>query len=96
MYILQLNQTNFLLTPSYIHKIQFTSNKLRPSSISHGQLRELVFIFSYRGSNFLQRRTRLFVEPYRQSDLSSCIDFRKVHRSVPRKNKTNLINRMYF
>ena len=31
MYILQLNQINLLLTPFYVHKIQFISNKLRPS-----------------------------------------------------------------
>ena len=73
MQILQLNQSNLLLTPFYVHKIQFISNKLRPSSSSHGQLRELVFLFSHRGSHFLKRHSRLFVEPSKQSDLSSSI-----------------------
>ena len=73
MQILQLNQSNLLLTPFYVHKIQFISNKLRPSSSSHGQLRELVFLFSHRGSHFLKRHSRLFVEPSRQSDLYSSI-----------------------
>ena len=30
---------------------------------SHGQFRELVFLFSHRGSHFLKRHTRLFVVP---------------------------------
>ena len=68
--ILQLNQSNLLLTPFHVHKIQFISNKLRPFSSSHGQLRKLVFLFSHRGSHFLKRHTRLFVKPYRQSDLA--------------------------
>ena len=59
-----------LLTPVYVHKIQFIYNKLRPSSSPHCLLRELVFLFSHGGSHFLKRHTRLFVEPYRQSDLA--------------------------
>ena len=51
-----------LLTPLYIHKPQFISNKQRPSSSLHGQLRGLVLLFSHRGSHFLKRHTRLFVE----------------------------------
>ena len=39
-------QNNLLLTPLYIHKLQFISDKLRSSSSSHGQLHELVFLFS--------------------------------------------------
>ena len=73
MSILQLNQSNLLLKPFYVHKIQFTSKELRPLSSLHGQLRELVFLFSHRGSHFLKPCTRLFVEPYGQSDLSSSI-----------------------
>ena len=38
-------QNNLLLTPLYIHKLQFISDKLRSSSSSHGQLRGLVFFF---------------------------------------------------
>ena len=66
-------QSNLLLTPLYIHKLQSISDKLRPLSSSHGQLRELVFLFSQRGSHFLKRHTRLFVEPHGQSDLSFSI-----------------------
>ena len=73
MWILQLNQSNLLLTPFYVHKIQFISNKLRPLSSLHGQLRELVFLFLHRESYFLKRHTSLFVELYGQSDLSSSI-----------------------
>ena len=62
-----------LLTPFFVHEIQFISNKLCPSSCSHDQHRELVFLFSHRGSHFLKSQTRLFVEPYGQSDLSSSI-----------------------
>ena len=73
MYVLQLNQSNLLLTPFYVHKIQFISNKLHPLSSSHGQLRELVFLFSHQGSHFLKRHTRLFVVPQGQSGLSSSV-----------------------
>ena len=73
MYILQLNQSNLLFTPFYVHKIQFISNKLHPSSSSHGHLCELVFLFLHQGSHFLKRHTRLFVVPYGQSDLSSSV-----------------------
>ena len=45
-------QSNLFLTPLYIHKLQFISDKLRSSSSSHGQLRELVFLFSHWGSHF--------------------------------------------
>ena len=64
MQILQLNQNNLLLTPLYIHKLQLISNKLRPSTSSHGQLRGLVFLFLQRGSYyfFLKRHTRLLIE----------------------------------
>ena len=40
-------RSNLLLTFLYIHKLQFISDKLRSSSSSHGQLRGLVFLFSY-------------------------------------------------
>ena len=75
MQILQLNKSNLLLTPFYVHKIQFISNKLRPQhqSSSHGQLRELVVLFSHRGSHFLKRHSRLFAGPSGQSELSSSI-----------------------
>ena len=72
MYVLLLNQSKFLVTPLYVHKIQFIS-KLQTSSSSHGQHRELVFLFSHWESYFLKRHTRLFVEPHPQSDLSSSI-----------------------
>ena len=75
MQILQLNQSNLLLTPFYVHKIQCISKKLHPSSISHGQLCELVFLFSHRGSQFLKRHTRLFVEPDGQADLCNFFYF---------------------
>ena len=48
----QLNQSNFLVAPLYVHKLQFISNKLRSSSSSHGQLRKLVCLSSHRGSHF--------------------------------------------
>ena len=54
--------SNLLLTSLSILKLQFISHKQRPSPSLHGQLRELVFLFSHRGSNFLTRNTRLFVE----------------------------------
>ena len=73
MQILQLNQSNLLHAPFYVHKIQFISDKLHPSSSSHGQFHELVFLFSHWGSHFLKRHTRLFIEPFGQSDLSSSI-----------------------
>ena len=47
MQILQLNQSNLLLTPLYAHKLQFISNKLHLSSSSHDQLPKLVFLFSH-------------------------------------------------
>ena len=62
-----------LLTRFYVYKIQFISNKLHPSSSSHGQPCKLVFLFSHRGPHFLKHHTRLFVESYGQSDLSSSI-----------------------
>ena len=52
--ILQLNQSNLLLTPFYVCKIQFISNKLCPSSSSHDQLYELVFLFLHGGSHFFE------------------------------------------
>ena len=67
---LQLNQSNLLLPPFYVHKIQFISHKLHPSSNSHGWLHELVFLFSHRGSHFLKHHTRLSIEPHGQSDLT--------------------------
>ena len=59
----QLNQSNLLLTSLYVQKLQFISHKLRPSSSSHGQLRELVFFSRTEALIFLKRHTRLFVEP---------------------------------
>ena len=45
-------QSNLLLIPLYIHKLQFIPDNLRSSSSSHGQLRWLVFVFSHWGSQF--------------------------------------------
>ena len=70
MQILQLNQSNLLLKPFYVHKIQFIY-ELCPSSSSHGQLRELVFVFSHRGSHFLNVTLDYSQNQYGQSDLSS-------------------------
>ena len=53
--------------------MQFISNKLSPSSSPHGQLRELAFLFLNRGPHFFETSTRLFVEPYGQSNLSPSI-----------------------
>ena len=44
------NQSYLLFTSLYIHKLQFISNKLYPSSSPHGQLHEIDFLFSHRGS----------------------------------------------
>ena len=44
-------------------KLQFISHKLRPSSSSHGQLRELVFFSRTEALIFLKRYTWFFVEP---------------------------------
>ena len=63
MYLCQLNQSNLLLTSLYGHKLQFIFHKLRPLSSSHGQLRELVFFPRTEALIFLERHTRLFVEP---------------------------------
>ena len=49
----KLNQINLLLTFLHAYK-QFISHKLRPPSSSHGQLRELVFLFSHGGSHFFE------------------------------------------
>ena len=53
--------------------MQFISNKLSPSSSPHGQLREIAFLFLNRGPHFFETSTRLFVEPYGQSNLSPSI-----------------------
>ena len=63
MYFYQLNQSNLLLTSLHGHKLQFTFHKLRPLSSSHGHLRELVFLPRTEALIFLERHTRLFVEP---------------------------------
>ena len=70
MYILQLNQSNLLFTPFYVHKIQFISNKLRLPLTWPALWTS--FLFSHRGSHFLKHHTRLFVVPYGQSDLNYC------------------------
>ena len=62
MQLLQLNQKLFVITPFCIQKLQFISNKLCTSSTPHGQLRELAFHFSHRGSHYLKRHTRSLVE----------------------------------
>ena len=51
MQLLQLNQSYLLLTPLYIDKL-LIFNKLCTSSNPQGQLRDLVFHFSHRGSHF--------------------------------------------
>ena len=53
-----------LLTSLHGHKLQFIFHKSRPLSSSHGQLRELVFFPCTEALTFfLERHTRLFVEP---------------------------------
>ena len=52
-----------LLASLYCQKLQFISHKVRPSSSSHGQLRELVFFSRTEALIFLKHHTRLFVEP---------------------------------
>ena len=47
-------QSNLLLTPLYIHKLQFVSDKRRSLSSSHGQFRKVVFLFSHQGSHFFE------------------------------------------
>ena len=46
----------------FVHKLQFISNKLCPSSTPHDQLCELAFLFSHSGSHFLKRHTRVCVK----------------------------------
>ena len=45
------------------HKLQFIFHKLHPLSSSHGQLCELLFFPRTEALIFLERHTRLFVEP---------------------------------
>ena len=47
-------QSNLLLTSLYIHKLQFVSDKRCSLSSSHDPLREVVFLFSHRGSHFFE------------------------------------------
>ena len=63
MQLSQLNQSNLLLTSLHGHKLQFIFHKLRPLFSLHGQLRELVFFPSTEVLIFLERHTRLFVQP---------------------------------
>ena len=89
MQILQLNQSNLLLKPLYVHKLQFISNKLHPSSSPHSQLRELVFL------SFLKRHTKLVVELYyRQSDLSSSVF--QSNNNCHEKRHTRLVVELYY
>ena len=94
MQILQLNQSNLLLKPFYVHKIQFIY-ELRPSSSSHGQLRELVFVFSHRGSHFLNVTLDYSQNQYEQSDLSSTNvlvqSLNKMHMKYVLHNKFRMI-----
>ena len=50
----KLNRTILLLTHLYVHMQRFLSNKLRSLCSSHGWLRKLVFLFSQRGSHFIE------------------------------------------
>ena len=63
MQLCQLNISNLLLTSLHGHKLQFIFHKLLPLSSSHGQLHELVFFPCTEALIFLERHTRLFVEP---------------------------------
>ena len=63
MQLCQLNISNLLLTSLHGHKLQFIFHKLLPLSSSLGQLHELVFFPCTEALIFLERHTRLFVEP---------------------------------
>ena len=64
MSLCQLNQSNLLLTSSHGHKLQHSVYcQLHPLSRSHGRLCELVCFPRTEAPTFLERHTRLFVEP---------------------------------
>ena len=52
-----------LLTSLHDHQLRFIFHKLHPLSSSRGQLCELVFFPRAEALIFLERHTKLFVEP---------------------------------
>ena len=76
----QLNQSNLLFTPLYIHELQFLSNKLYPSFSAHGQLHELVFLFLHQGFHFFLETSHLVI--CRNGNLISALLFFSLVRTV--------------
>ena len=89
--ILQLIQSNLLPKQFFVHKIQFISNKLHPSSSSHGQLHELVFLFLHRRS---QNHTGNLTKALLFFSLITVVlvqSFNKIHMKFTLDNKFRMI-----